>query len=49
MKDKRLIYMIINFSGTFGEVLLEDGNIICSVQQTLNENKMATPLGLTQP
>ena len=32
----------------FGEVLLEDGNIICGVQQTLNENKMATPLGLTQ-
>ena len=49
MKRKRLIDIIINFSGTFGEVFLEDGNIICSVQQTLPKNKMATPLGLTQP
>ena len=49
MKDKRLIYIIINFSGTFGEVFLKDGNIICGAQQTLPTNKMATPLGLTQP
>ena len=49
MKDKRLIYIIINFSGTFGEVYLEEGNIICGIQQTLPKNKMATSLGLTQP
>ena len=49
MKGKRLIYIIINFSGTFKEVFLEDGNIICGVQQTLPKNKMATSLGLTQP
>ena len=49
MKDKRLIYIIMNFLGTFGEVFLKDGNIICGVQQTLPKNKMATPLGLMQP
>ena len=49
MKDKRLIYKIINFSWPFGEVFLEDGNIICGVQQTLPKNKMVTPLDLMQP
>ena len=32
MKDKGQIYIITNFSCTFGEIFLEDGNIICGVQ-----------------
>ena len=30
------------FTGIFGEVFLEDGNMICGVQQTLPKNKMAS-------
>ena len=43
LKNQRLIYIIINFSGTFREVFLEDSNIIYGVQQTLPKNNMATP------